>query len=193
MEDFKHVPGFLSPELSQFYFNILTSEKTAIVWHDVLKADDGTLVPIKRKMAYCSDYPGDYKYANLSFPGQGWLLLLKAIQLRLEIKTKYQFNSVLLNYYQDGKDVIKWHSDKEESLGDNPVIATVNLGARRTFQLRNIETKEVHSFQLNNGDLFLMLEDCQRKFVHQIPKEPLVTEPRISLTYRLNHHDNKSS
>jgi alkylated DNA repair dioxygenase AlkB len=52
------------------------------------------------------------------------------------------FNSVLINYYRDGKDRVAWHSDNEKELGINPMIASVSLGAERKFKLRHKKYKE---------------------------------------------------
>jgi alkylated DNA repair dioxygenase AlkB len=181
--DFSYHPGFLVPEFATSLFGLLEKQ---ITWHTELLADDGAIVPIKRAMAYASDVSTTYRYAGLSFSGQEWLLPLLDVKAKLENETNYRFNSVLLNKYQDGKDEIRWHADKEPQLGPNPVIATVNIGESRTFHLLNLETKEKTQILLHNGDLLLMLENCQQNYVHAILKEKHVTEPRISLTYRLN-------
>ena len=47
------------------------------------------------------------------------------------------FNSVLLNLYRDGRDSVSWHADNEPGLGQNPVIASLSLGAMRRFQLKH--------------------------------------------------------
>ena len=47
------------------------------------------------------------------------------------------FNGVLLNRYRTGRDGMGWHADDEPEFGDEPVIASVSFGGRRTFQLRH--------------------------------------------------------
>lgn len=91
---------------------------------------------------------------------------------------------MLLNLYENGKDEIRWHSDKEDQLGDEPVIACVNLGATRKFHFLEKETGNKKFYNVANGDLLIMGDQCQKKFLHAILKEKDVTEPRISLTYR---------
>ena len=85
---------------------------------------------------------------------------------------------------KDGKDEIKWHSDSEPQLGENPIIATVNLGATRTFRFVNKETGEKIAIPLDHGDLLMMHENCQKNYKHAILPEKSVKEPRISLTFR---------
>jgi len=185
--DIRLLKGFFSPWLAAKYF-----EETLgfTHWHRVLKSEaDGADVPLKRGMAYASTSESDYRYAGLILPGQGWSIPLSDILTRLEAKTEFRFNSVLLNHYKNGKEKIGWHSDKESQLGANPVIATVNLGAARHFHFRprevDAENPGTESVLLESGDVLLMLENCQANHQHAILVEKEVALPRISLTYRL--------
>lgn len=159
-----------------------------ILWHEtLLDAETDQPRKIHRKMAYCSDEPEMYYYAKLKFQGQTWIPYLKKLADQLEDRIMKPFNSVLLNMYKDGKDTIGWHSDKEPTLGDHPVIACVNLGATRKFWFREKETDAPPFFHLvKHGDLLVMGPECQKKYLHAILKEPEVKEPRISLTFRYN-------
>lgn len=95
------------------------------------------------------------------------------------------WNQVLLNYYRDGKDSIGAHSDSEKSLGSNPRVCSISLGATRTFLLHPKNDKNSHhSVELHNGQLFLMGKDSQLKYLHSIPKEPHIKDGRISITFR---------
>ncbi len=160
-----------------------------IVWHnDLTSTKNGELVKIKRKMAYVSDDSAStYVYASLSFLGQGWIESLASIRDNLNKFTGRNFNSVLLNWYADGKETIGWHSDKEEVLGDinTSVIACVNMGATRKFWYRKIEdNSEKLFYSLEAGDLLMMNAGFQAEYLHAILKEPEILEPRISLTFR---------
>jgi alkylated DNA repair dioxygenase AlkB len=42
-------------------------------------------------------------------------------------------NGLIANHYRDGKDSISWHADDENALGRYPLIASVSLGASRTY------------------------------------------------------------
>ena len=101
--------------------------------------------------------------------------------------TSLQYNACLINYYRNGTDSISSHSDKE-ALGPGCAVATVSLGATRTFVLKK-KIKVGHRFPtikvaLEDGDLCLMAGRCQELWTHAIPKELTVTEGRMSLTYR---------
>ena len=44
---------------------------------------------------------------------------------------------------------------------------------------------ERRSLELTSGSLLVMRGACQRRFRHGIPREPRVTDERVSLTFRL--------
>lgn len=185
MEDIKLIKGFFDTLDTAALFVEL---ETGITWRDILTSTiDGSQVKINRKMAYVYDTKVNYKYANLMFMGETWEKFPELITCLMDINDWYGFgfNSVLLNYYRDGRDEIKWHSDKEEIIGLNPIIACVNLGATRKFWFRRKEAKSEKFFEtVENGDLLIMGENCQANYLHAILPEKDVKEPRISLTFR---------
>jgi alkylated DNA repair dioxygenase AlkB len=96
------------------------------------------------------------------------------------------FNHVLLNRYRDGRDNMGMHADDEPELGPDPVVATLSLGATRRLTLvpRRPRDGERRSLALPAGSLLIMGGACQRRFRHGIPREPRVSEERVSLTFR---------
>lgn len=184
--DVEYIPKFYDDERATILFNEL---KHGIEWSDELNTVDGGKKKIRRKMAYIYDRPVTYKYANFLLPGQIWTFPLLAVKFFVEDKTGLVFNSVLLNLYEDGKDEIKWHADKEDQLGEYPTIASLNLGATRNFHMLNRHTSEKQIFPLSNGDLLVMKQYCQVNWLHAILPEKTVTEPRISLTFRWVYDD----
>lgn len=188
MKDIEIYSGFIEKALAdQIYENLLTN----INWQNELTVKDSTdKRKIHRKMSYVADTPVMYNYTNLIVQGEIWnkdLILLRDLLIN---KINVPFNSVLLNMYEDGKDEIRWHSDKEDQLGENPVIACINLGATRKFWFLNKETGEKTPYSVSNGDLLVMGENCQTNYLHAILKEKEVKEPRISLTYRVVYDKN---
>lgn len=184
--DVEYIKSFYRESWANHYFDYLYKN---VKWADELKTVDGSTKKIKRKMAYFYDRKVDYKYANFILPGEVWINELEEIKELIEYLSFGKYNSVLLNLYEDGKDEIKWHSDKEPQLGENPVIAMLNLGATRTFHMINKETGEKQAWPLSNGDLFIMGADCQKNWLHAILPEKDVTGPRISLTFRWVYDD----
>ena len=104
---------------------------------------------------------------------------------KIEPQAKVIFNSVLLNRYRDGNDSISWHTDAEPELGRNPLIASVNFGDTRKFQLRHINTKEKLEIELSHGSLLIMQGELQHFWQHQVPKTKEIKKERINLTFRV--------
>jgi alkylated DNA repair dioxygenase AlkB len=95
-------------------------------------------------------------------------------------------NGVLLNYYRDGNDSMGWHSDDEPELGRNPLVASLNLGGPRRFDLRRKGSGRIeHSLQLDSGSLLVMAGATQHHWQHQVAKTRKPVAPRINLTFRL--------
>ena len=125
-----------------------------------------------------------YSYSNHTLIPKPWTPELKLLKDELERRTQQSFNSVLLNYYRDGRDSNGWHSDDEPELGKNPVIASISLGGARDFRLRHKQgLQENVSIALEHGSLLLMQGDTQSFWQHQIPKRAYA-EARINLTFR---------
>jgi alkylated DNA repair dioxygenase AlkB len=95
-----------------------------------------------------------------------------------------KFDSCLANLYRNGEDTVDWHADDEPELGQRPTIASVSLGAPRTFRLRHQQTRETYDIELGHGDLLVMRDESQAEYKHSIPPRKRVTQPRINLTFR---------
>ena len=97
------------------------------------------------------------------------------------------FNSVLANLYRSGADGISWHSDDEPELGPEPVIASVNFGTTRRFDMRHKDTKETVHIDLTPGSVLVMSGASQAKWQHQVAKTRKPLGPRVNLTFRTIH------
>ena len=100
-----------------------------------------------------------------------------------------RFNSLLLNLYRDGCDRMGWHADDEPELDPRAPIASLSLGAARSFQLRprrpiGGELQTIH-LELADGDLLLMDPPTQEHWLHQLPARRRLREPRVNLTFRV--------
>jgi alkylated DNA repair dioxygenase AlkB len=78
-----------------------------------------------------------------------------------------------------------WHADDEPELGQNPVIASVSLGAPRRFRLRHNCSRDTHVLTLEHGSLLLMAGPTQHHWQHCLPRTRVCRSPRINLTFRL--------
>jgi alkylated DNA repair dioxygenase AlkB len=191
------IKGFISEEQALTAYESL---KENIPWQNELLTQSGEKVKIKRKMCYVYNKLVEYNYGNLILQGIPWRTQIcpytgntigpiisvypRFLKFVVNDKLGYNFNSVLLNYYENGKDKINWHADKEPQLGENPVIVSLNLGATRNFHLLEKATGEREIIPLSNGDILIMKEGCQEHCLHAILPEKEVKEGRISLTFR---------
>ena len=145
-----------------------------------------SLVP--RLESWHGDEGISYTYSGIKMDAKPWTKNLLMIKESIEPIAKTTFNSVLINYYRDGKDRVAWHSDDEKELGKNPVIASVSLGAERKFKLRHKKYKEnqlQHEVFLQSGSLLLMSGSTQHHWLHEIPRTAKPIGPRINLTFRV--------
>ncbi len=107
-----------------------------IQWHQDSIQMFGKTHKLPRVSAWYGDSDKAYTYSGLQLQPKPWTDKLNWLRDELEIICKRRFNSVLLNWYRDGKDHISWHTDAEPELGVNPMIASINFGESRRFLLR---------------------------------------------------------
>jgi alkylated DNA repair dioxygenase AlkB len=125
-----------------------------------------------------------YRYSGLTLAPMPLTPLLATLRASVEHLTGHSYNSVLLNYYRDGKDSMGMHSDDEPELGPQPAIASLSLGATRTFILRHKANKRTLKIDLTDGSLLLMSGDLQTHWLHGINKTAKPLGPRLNLTFR---------
>jgi len=125
-----------------------------------------------------------YVYSGIRLEPAPWNAPLLELKASAEALARAPFNSVLLNLYRDGRDSVSWHADNEPGLGDNPVIASVSLGAQRRFHLRHRRTRARVSLDLPHGSCLIMAGATQHHWLHQLPKTARPVGPRINLTFR---------
>ena len=114
-------------------------------------------------------------------------LLTPSMQQLLEIinkKYSTEFNGILVNRYNDGNDYIGSHYDKEDTIDQSGVIA-ISYGAVRKFRIRNAKTKvKIMDILTENNQIIHMGGNFQKEYMHEIPIEKKVKEPRWSFTFR---------
>jgi alkylated DNA repair dioxygenase AlkB len=125
-----------------------------------------------------------YTYSGLTLDPLPFTPLLQQIRAAVEAATGCRFNSVLLNYYRDGRDSMGMHSDDEPELGAEPAIASVSFGATRTFILRHKRSKRTVKLELDDGSLLFMSGALQKNWLHGINKTARTHSARVNLTFR---------
>jgi alkylated DNA repair dioxygenase AlkB len=138
-----------------------------------------------RLCAWYGDPGARYAYSGQALEPLPWPPALVHLRARVETALGHVFNSVLCNLYRDGADNMGWHSDDETSLGPQPVIASLSLGATRRFALRHRDRLYGPiTLALGHGDLLVMSGGTQHYWQHAVPKTRLPVGSRINLTFR---------
>jgi alkylated DNA repair dioxygenase AlkB len=137
-----------------------------------------------RLTAWYADDGLVYRYSGVTHIAIGWTPALLQIKQRIEAAAGAAFNSVLLNRYRSCTDSIGMHADDEPELGTNPLVASVSLGAVRTFVLKHRASGERLSLPLAHGSLLVMGGTCQHHWLHGIPKTTQAVGERVNLTFR---------
>jgi alkylated DNA repair dioxygenase AlkB len=182
-EQLQYHPHLFDSQEQSLLMNALQEE---IPWKQEHIKLFGKTHPTPRLTAWHGNTHCVYKYSgvvNQPFP---WTPSLLTIKTRIEsLSNGATFNCVLLNFYRDGSDKMGWHSDDEKELGPNPSIASVSFGATRRFDFKHkTEANTKFSIHLESGSLLLMQGDMQHHWLHQIPAQKRIQEPRINLTFR---------
>lgn len=181
--DVTYIKGFYSSQEANSLFNILHDE---IAWKQEHIRIYGKEIPFPRLTAWYGDPDKQYKYSGIINTPLLWTDTLTDIRNKIQNATGHEFNSVLLNLYRDGNDCVGWHQDNEQELGDNPVIASLSLGADRKFQMRHKKRKDAPplDISLSNGSLLLMAGTTQAYWKHQLPRTKEDVGARVNLTFR---------
>ena len=165
--------------------SLLQSFLQRIDWQQETLFLYGRSVQVPRLVAWYGDAQASYRYSGKAHDPLPWTSELLELRAMLKSRLKVEFNAVLLNLYRNGHDSMSWHADDEPELGEQPVIASVSLGAERDFQFRNRHDPSLkNSLSLPNGSLLVMHNDCQRNWQHQLPKRKRCSEARVNLTFR---------
>jgi alkylated DNA repair dioxygenase AlkB len=175
--------NFFTPTESKNYFELLQNN---INWKQEEVKFYGKTFPVPRKTAWYGYEGFNYSYSGITCFPEIWTNELLEIKKEIEkFIPDEDFTSVLLNLYNNGNDKMGWHADDEKELGINPTIASVSLGETRRFDIKHKQNPELHyKFELTSGSLLVMRGALQHHWVHQIPAQKKVKEPRINLTFR---------
>jgi alkylated DNA repair dioxygenase AlkB len=180
--EYIYIPNFYKKEIADKYLDRLISD---IKWKQESMKMYGKEIPFPRLTSWYGDNDKPYSFSGIKLQPNSWSPGLLKIKSDIESKAEVAFNSVLLNRYRDGNDSISWHTDAEKELGINPIIASVNFGAERKFQLKHKETNERIDILLKHGSLLIMQGELQHFWKHQIPKSKKVNQERVNLTFRV--------
>lgn len=177
-----YLEQFYNSETSNILFNTLRKE---IQWQqDDIKLF-GKTYKQPRLTALYAENEKPYSYSNITMYPESFFKELEQIKSDIEEKIAHKFTTCLANLYRSGNDSNGWHSDNEKELGHNPVIASLSLGATRSFQLKHkTDSSQRFNIELPSGSLLIMKGTTQEFWKHQIPKTKKHVGERINLTFR---------
>lgn len=190
-----HIPEFLNGDFYYFANFIKNQREVFDCILETTKWGQGTVKVYgkehdePRLTCLFSTQPGrTYSYSgrtteSVAFP--------KTIELLREAVSKVagtDLDTCLVNLYRNGNDKIGMHSDKEVDLVPNAPIASISLGAVRHFDIWcKVTAPQQHPryrIDLANGSLMIMGDNSQLHYLHGVPEQKKVKEPRINLTFR---------
>ena len=176
------IEGFVPADQRQALFNACVD---AIPFESKTIRILGKNVLSPRLSAWVGDPGAVYRYSGTHNVPHPWPDVLAELRTRITAAADAPFNSVLCNLYRDGNDSMGMHSDSERELGQNPVIASLSLGAVRRFQLRHRKRRDARlDLDLPDGSLLIMRGELQHHYRHGVPKQPNVRGARLNLTFR---------
>ncbi len=169
-------PGFLAPADAGDLFSWLQRE---VPWREESVVLFGQRRTVPRLVAWFGDEGLNYRYSGQSHQGTGWPARLSGLRTEITSHLGAAPNFLLLNRYRDGSDSMGWHRDDES--GHEARIASVSLGASRSFLLREDDASRSRSLTLDHGSLLLF--DGRTR--HSLPKTRKPIGERINLTFRV--------
>jgi alkylated DNA repair dioxygenase AlkB len=171
----RYLPAFLPRASADRLFARLANE---VDWQSEEITLFGRRVPVPRLVAWCGDAGVNYRYSGTDHPCDGWLPALEDVRARLDDEFALPVQLALLNRYRDGQDCVGWHTDDER--GQGPWIASLSLGAERTFLVRERPGRPAARMLLGHGSLLLMPAALR----HALPRTRRPTGERINVTFR---------
>jgi alkylated DNA repair dioxygenase AlkB len=207
----------------QYCKSILTEEERPHMFHHVnAELNDlwgqmfhkGGAVPRKIVIQYEKQGSGTFEKfegmqpiyrhpVDVSPPVHEYTPLVEKIRNRVEDALEFDrgsLNHVLIQLYPDGESHISDHSDKTLDIMKGTPVINVSIGATRKMKIKDKVkgedgTRKSKRLELNNGSIFVMGWETNRKFYHGINQDKrddkFKTESeldfdgaRISLTFR---------
>ena len=181
LHDVAHVPGFLPRGEADA---LLAHCLGGLDWREERLQMFGKEVIAPRLTACYGDPGRSYRYSGVTHACAPWTPELRRAARETGQRLGAVFNFVVANRYRSGADCIGWHADDERGLG--PVIASLSLGAARTFRIRRKNGGAGRSvgLRLAHCDLVVTWGRFQRDFKHALPRSAGVTGERVNLTLR---------
>lgn len=125
-----------------------------------------------------------YDYSQITYPETDMPPRIDAVRRQVAAELGFAPNNCLLNFYEDGRSSMGFHSDSSEELVEGTGVAIVSLGSERSIVFRHKQDRSrEYRYALPSGSLLFMSKAIQDLWLHAIPKAE-GAGPRISMTFR---------
>ncbi|GBN57553.1 DNA oxidative demethylase ALKBH2 [Araneus ventricosus] len=157
-----YIPNFYSQEECNEMFTKISK----CPFKQPIKVWGKSYRPLRKSCSY-GDMDIEYEYSgHCELPLPLPTILCWKIKSDVEKKTGFEYNFVLLNFYESGHAKIGAHKDDEPSLNQSVDIATLSFGACLDMIFSKKGCKSVRQ-SLETGSLLLMHD--QKEWTHAIP------------------------
>lgn len=142
------------------------------------------MIKEERKTYWMSDFDYPYKYGEKIMQSNTMTKNIKYIQSIIEKKYGKYYDSVLINYYDNGNVGMRYHSDATYDEWEEDTVV-ISFGANRKIAFREIANYDNKTyFDFSSGDMIFMKDGCQSKYQHRVLKDKNVSKDRISLVFK---------
>lgn len=120
-------------------------------------------------------------------------LPIDALRQGIEERLGVSPNCAYVNFYANGDGVLARHSDIPllPQLGQEPVIVAASFGATRKFQFWSASAPRdkslLNEVELGDRDLCIMHGRSQLDWLHGVPRQKDIAQPRLSITFRFHN------
>uniref|UniRef100_A0A7S3A3X7 Fe2OG dioxygenase domain-containing protein n=1 Tax=Rhodosorus marinus TaxID=101924 RepID=A0A7S3A3X7_9RHOD len=180
---FKTLPGVLD----KMELNVLDLRKELDLKREVIQLKDKRMEE-SRLTAWQHQNGKPFLYSGKTMePSSSFTPIIDAVATELAAILGVEFDGVLINYYEDARCGMRYHSDPDQGLYWTRDTAVVSVGDTRLFCFRRIDDNSTrHEIWVNGGDVVFMTGDCQETYQHcvKVESERQLAGPRISLVYK---------
>jgi alkylated DNA repair dioxygenase AlkB len=136
-----------------------------------------------RLIAWAGTLP--YRYSGQTLEPRPFTPALSGLFALMRERAGLEFDHALVNRYRDGTHSMGFHADAEPELGQNPVVASLSLGAPRRFVIvHKRDRSDRHEIELVHGSLLVMGGTMQHHYRHGLPRTRRLVTQRINVTFR---------
>lgn len=102
----------------------------------------------------------------------------------INIKFNVVMNTCYAIYYENGNGELPFRNNIEPQVDIEQPAFSISYGASRKITFKNTDNGDEFEHLLNDGDLMILSDSCQKIYSYAIKKSTEFTGERISLSFR---------